>query len=743
MAHPGRTKGVPGMASRETDKAPDRRHGQVGQEGGRHRPGAPGLTDLPAGDLRLLLNGEWEFAEGPDGDPPAAGWGRVRVPHRSREFEDDPPASGWYRTTLEVPADWEIGDRRLVLDPGRVRHFGRLHLDGRALGEHRGMRLPWRLDLTSLAGPGSVHDLLLFTHNCTGPYAHPTRTSLSEDAETALDTRFWRTSAATVGLESDVHLSLESRVRIEDVHVTTSVREGTLTADLTVRNARETPFAGQVRLRVRREGGTELELPGCAVELAPGAAQRVSASASWKDPVIWGRPPYGEPVLYFLETVLHEAGPGPAAGPAVHAEATRFGFREIWAEGDRLLLNGTRLMPWGDHTVPYVYERQWLTRKFVDLAEANVSIVEHHRYDPPSVLYDVADELGVFVVGANFCVGTGQVFPPDMEAGEKALVMEHHLAVADHWIRSARNHPSILFWDITDARDPGYCVPLLRKVKELDESRIAEVTFDPSAADAELIELIDCYRLFSSLESIEQSIETIRGELPVKPVRVGEAGIFERGSWGDDEEPPLQEGWGDFLPTMGERNIHGLQTFFLADMDYRGFQDSVPGMLAADFDFRVTWPSQSGADARIDPLLRGHARRPRQAPPQPQLVRPGAAGVAAHGHGRLVAAPLPPHRRARRGTPGQRAGAGGAGARHPRRRAGPRGLRPGGSAGGAGGPAPRRPGRPGGGGVVRPARGGGLPLHVRGLGRGRGNPQAADPGAGWVRPRAGGDPVAA
>ena len=588
------------MASREwTDKAPARGHG------GRHRAEPLGLTDLSAGDLRLLLNGEWEFAEGPDGSPPAAGWGRVRVPHRSREFEDEPPASGWYRTTLEVPADWEIGDRRLVLDPGRVRHFGRLYLDGRALGEHRGMRLPWRLDLTSLVDPGSVHDLLLFTHNCTGPYAHPTRTSLSEDAETALDTRFWRTSAATVGLESDIRLSLESRVRIEDVHVTTSVREGAVTAALTVRNGGDSPFAGQVRLRVRRGGGTELELPGCAVEVAPGAAQRVSASASWKDPVIWGRPPYGEPVLYFLETVLHEAGPGPAAGPAVHAEATRFGFREIWAEGDRLLLNGTRLMPWGDHTVPYVYERQWLTRKFIDLADANVSIVEHHRYDPPPVFYDVADELGVFVVGANFCVGTGQVFPPDMEAGEKALVMEHHLAVADHWIRSARNHPSILFWDITDARDPAYCVPLLRKVKELDQSRIAEVTFDPSVADADLIELIDCYRLFSSLESIEQSIETIRGELPVKPVRVGEAGIFEKGSWGDDEEPPLQKGWWEFLTTMGERGIHGLQTFFLADMDYRGFEDSVPGMLAADMDFPVSWPSQSGADARIDPFSEG------------------------------------------------------------------------------------------------------------------------------------------
>ncbi|MXX39808.1 MAG: hypothetical protein F4Z85_17395 [Gemmatimonadetes bacterium] len=53
---------------------------------------------------------------------------------------------------------------------------------------------------------------------------------------------------------------------------------------------------------------------------------------------------------------------------------------------------------------------------------------------------------------------------------------------------------------------------------------------------------------------------------------------------------------------MPERNIHGLQTFFLADMDYRGFTDHVPGMLAGPLDMEVTWPSQSGADARIDPF---------------------------------------------------------------------------------------------------------------------------------------------
>ena len=472
-----------------------------------------------SGDVRLLLNGEWEFAEGPDGDPPIAGWERVRVPHRSREFEDEPPESGWYRTELRLPDGWDAAGR-IVLDLGRVRHFGRAYLDGEVIGEHYGMRLPWRIDLTDSVRPGREYRLDVFTHNCSGRYAHPDASQLSEEAEKALDTRFWYTSAATVGMESDVWLSWESRVRVEDVQIVTSVREREIRVGLTVRNDAEEAFHGDIRFQVRRAGETELELEGCNLDLAPGESRRLETAVPWGDAVLWGRPPYGEPVLYFLESSLH------SAGRAVHTTVTRFGFREIWAEGDRLLLNGIQLMPWGDHTVPYVYERQWLTRKFVDLADANVSIVEHHRYDPPPVFYDVADELGVFVVGANFCVGTGQVYTPEMDVREKALVREYQLAVADYWIRSVRNHPSILFWDITDAREPEYCVPLLRKVKELDDSRIAEVTFDPSVATDELIELIDCYRLFSSLESIEASIDEIRGGLPVKPIRVGEAGIF-------------------------------------------------------------------------------------------------------------------------------------------------------------------------------------------------------------------------
>jgi hypothetical protein len=551
--------------------------------------------------MDILLNGVWEFAPAPDGSPPAGGWQPIRVPHRSREFEDNPPESGWYRTRLRVPADWKPEEGRIVLDLGRVRHYGRAWVDGQVVGEHYHMRRSWRLDLEGRVQAGGEHELLVYTHNCTGAYAHPHVKELSEAAANALDTRFWFTSAATVGMEGDVRLALEPRVRIEDPYVITSVRENSFRVEALVRNQSAATFAGRVDWQVKRQGRIELELPSCEVEVAPGQVQKVEFEVPWADPVLWGRPPYGEPVLYFLQARL---GNGEKK---IHQEIVRFGFREIWAQGEDLLLNGEKLVPWGDHTVPYVYERQWLTRKLVDLAAANISILEHHRYDPPSVFYEVADELGCFVVGANFCVGTGQVPRENLDEDEQQVVMESHLEVADEWIRRARNHPSILFWDITDAREPSFCVPLLRKVKELDQSRIAEVTFDPGVANAELIDLIDCYRLFSSLEQIEGSINKIRSEpqYPVKPVRVGEAGIFDGADWPSEEEPPLQQGWWEFLLSLRERNVHGLQTFHLADMDYRGLTRQVPNNLVAPVHPQVSWPSQSGPDARIDPFGEG------------------------------------------------------------------------------------------------------------------------------------------
>jgi len=567
------------------------------------QPNFPGFIKAqPAENSKILLNGEWQFAKGPDGSPPMNGWRRVRVPHRSREFEPSPPTSGWYRTKLRIPPHWEVAKSDIILDLSRIRHYGRVSLGDRVISEHYGMRTLWQINLTELVQPGRQYPLTIYTHNCSGSYAHPEVEALSEAAERAIDTRFWSTSAATIGVEGDVWLRLLPRFRIDDVYVLTSVRQKTITVEATVINETETTLTGMLSLLVTREGQVELQLPSQEVTIERDSLRMLRVTVPWENAVLWGRAPYGQPVLYFLQaalTVKNELMPA-------HAQVVRFGFREVWTEGEQLLLNGEPLMLWGDHSVPYVHERQWLTRKLIDLADGNISIVEHHRYDAPGILYDVADELGVFVVSSNFCVGTGQV-PGTLSEAEMELVRQNHLAVSDAWIRRDRNHPSILFWDVTDAREPGFCIPLLRKVKSLDSTRLAEVTYDYQMASDELRELIDTYRLFSGLENIEAAIQSIRSnpDLPVKPIRVGEAGIFARGVWDADEDPPLMEGWEDFLLSMPQRNIHGLQTFYLTDMDYRNFGLQVPGMLAQPVNQQIHWPSQSGLDARVDPFSEG------------------------------------------------------------------------------------------------------------------------------------------
>ena len=122
----------------------------------------------------------------------------------------------------------------------------------------------------------------------------------------------------------------------------------------------------------------------------------------------------------------------------------------------------------------------------------------------------------------------------------------------------------------------------------------------------ELVDLVDVYRLFAGLEKIEASISKVRaGALPVKPVRVGEAGIFAGAKWGYDEQPPMLPGWLDFINSLPGRNIHGLQTFHLTDMDYRGFTLQVPWMLSEPLNPKIEWPAQSGSDQRIDPFGEG------------------------------------------------------------------------------------------------------------------------------------------
>ncbi|MGQ9890008.1 MAG: hypothetical protein ACUVSX_16205 [Aggregatilineales bacterium] len=86
-----------------------------------------------------------------------------------------------------------------------------------------------------------------------------------------------------------------------------------------------------------------------------------------------------------------------APGDALRTDTvrTRFGFREVWIEGHRLMLNG-RAQRWysewchkaHSHWLRPEYVRQW----FQQLKDLNMNYVRMHTFPHLDYFYDIADD---------------------------------------------------------------------------------------------------------------------------------------------------------------------------------------------------------------------------------------------------------------------------------------------------------------------------------------------------------------
>ena len=105
--------------------------------------------------ITIDMSGIWDFrlGEGP--------WQRIAVPASYNDQSPDPlfrshAGTVCYRTQLNIPALFH--GMRYVLRFDAVAHDATVLLDGEEIGRHRGGFLPFEIDLTDRAEPGSVFD---------------------------------------------------------------------------------------------------------------------------------------------------------------------------------------------------------------------------------------------------------------------------------------------------------------------------------------------------------------------------------------------------------------------------------------------------------------------------------------------------------------------------------------------------------------------------------------------------------
>ncbi|MHC4592025.1 MAG: glycoside hydrolase family 2 protein, partial [Planctomycetota bacterium] len=387
---------------------------------------------------RQSLSGVWHLhrSSGEGTPTPSAAWQEVTVPSHLRT-QAEPCA--WYRRRFAVPGEWQ--GRHVFIAFGGVKYVSEVYVNGQHVGGHYGGWEPFEVDVTSVCRFGDANDLLVKVLDVRGLVDGEVS---YESPWTLLDSADDRVVAPIgsqpnlFGIWQDVDLLAREAVFIDDVAVTTSMRQGRVEARYVVRNLGDGPRSVDVQAQVVDGAVAVLDMGLVSVTVPPGGTAEVELAETWANPKLWMP---NSPHLYHLESRVT------GGGRELDADRTRFGFREFWTDGIYFVLNGVRMKflataghpPWDG----YLLTDDEVRAKYEGIRSANCNAMRLHANIWPENWYEIADEVGLPIIqeSAIWC-----------HVEHYALGKEEFWQNArEHWrdvIRRDKNHPSVVMYSM-------------------------------------------------------------------------------------------------------------------------------------------------------------------------------------------------------------------------------------------------------------------------------------------------------
>jgi hypothetical protein len=409
------------------------------------------INDVTQGPrANMLLNGEWEIcmmkAVDPGATPPAdAKWEKIKVP--SDQIINDEKHKGvhcaWYRKTIDAPA--YLKGERIMFRCNEMMTAGKVYLNGQAMGDFHYGSDPFEVDITAGFKPGQKNEILIAVQDwLVNSQKNRERVQNGEEPiykDGMLDVCDYD-SVEKIGIRGPTWIEARPAVSVDNLFVTTSVREKKLSVRYVLRNTSAADHEVTVEPRVLDAGEAVKTLDAKKVTVPAGKTVEVTVSQGWTDAKYWWPK---DPHLYILQTTLT-----PAAGNAdVHIQ--RFGFREFWIDGYSFMLNGMRVKlrtccvmgamgkgpasPFWQQDKRYSAIWDWQQR-CKEIGE--LQLVRSHLWSRFDEGVDMADESGVMVK-----LETGfhqQAFTLDKRFWTAATAYELHL------VDVYKNHAAIMLW---------------------------------------------------------------------------------------------------------------------------------------------------------------------------------------------------------------------------------------------------------------------------------------------------------
>ncbi len=406
----------------------------------------------------------------------------------------------FYRTRIEVPR--ELAGRGFRLHFSGTCWIVSVLVNGRFVGSHQGVLVPWEMDITDALKPGRVNTLTIgvkgpyysldvksgmggkgrapsIDHKRHGPCGGDFPRHLSFVAPVYPSTK-GEGDGLQQGLVNPVKLVVAGPCYTEDVFVKPGVSKRRLDADITVRNTTETRKDLGVKCQAvnKRTGEVEKTFEAQEVSVWPRRTEQVSVGGVWEDPELWwpAEDVDDKPTLYRLRTIIS------LDGEPIDVHEQPFGFRVITYDGRQFKLNG---VPW--HFWNWVgiggaqNEDEWLEAYFAQNDRFHrISYDSDRMWGYRERALEFFDRNGV-PGRLSMCIdGMFITLAP-----RNPLVWENFRRHVRQTVRAYRNHPSVMMWSIGNE----YMLVTCRLVyggryRESEEeaaelSRIAE-TLDPT-----------------------------------------------------------------------------------------------------------------------------------------------------------------------------------------------------------------------------------------------------------------------
>lgn len=357
--------------------------------------------------------------------------------------------TGRYRRHFELPTNWQTKNVFIYL--GGVKSAFKVWVNGEYIGYSQDSKTAAEFDISSAIKPGKNLVAIEVYKWSDGTYLE------LQD--------MWRLS----GIERDVFIYATPKTYIRDFHaqatLSNTYQDGILefSADI-MSNASEKDEQSKIRLSLYNQADKVIWTGDATLEIAKGdpklASYHAKLSKTFPNILAWSAE---SPTLYPLKIELLNQD-----GKPQQFIWQRLGFRTSELKDGNILVNGKPVLFKGvnrhehDPKTGHVVNEASMRKDLVLMKQLNINAVRNSHYPNNPLWYDLADELGLYLVDeANIeshgigAANQGHFYDPSKHMVNMPEWQPAYIDRVKSMYEGSKNHASVVIWSIGNESGDG------------------------------------------------------------------------------------------------------------------------------------------------------------------------------------------------------------------------------------------------------------------------------------------------